>query len=64
MSSYTCPECGRRLRKVRDFSGHWDGESYVCDYCAANSADDIPEGCSACGGPYPDCKYSCPLFDE
>lgn len=25
---------------------------------------DIPEGCQACGGPYPDCKTSCVLFDD
>lgn len=24
----------------------------------------IPIGCSACGGPYPDCKTSCKLFDD
>lgn len=24
----------------------------------------IPEGCAACGGPYPDCKWSCPMFDD
>lgn len=26
--------------------------------------DDIPEGCRACGGPYPSCTSSCPLFDD
>lgn len=26
--------------------------------------DDIPEGCAACGGPYPDCAASCPAFDD
>lgn len=24
----------------------------------------IPPGCLACGGPYPDCKDSCPAFDN
>lgn len=24
----------------------------------------IPAGCRACGGPYPNCKSSCPLFDD
>lgn len=24
----------------------------------------IPAGCRACGGPYPNCKDSCPLFDD
>lgn len=26
--------------------------------------DDIPEGCSACGGDYPHCMSSCSLFDD
>ena len=24
----------------------------------------IPYGCRACGGPYPMCKSSCPMFDD
>ena len=23
-----------------------------------------PAGCMACGGPYPDCKISCKMFDD
>ena len=26
--------------------------------------DETPEGCDACGGPYPHCKTSCPIFDD
>jgi len=26
--------------------------------------DDIPEGCAACGGDYPNCADSCPIFDD
>ena len=27
--------------------------------------EDVPEGCAACGNPdYPDCKDSCPMFDD
>ena len=27
--------------------------------------NDIPEGCAACDNPtYPDCQYSCPMFDD
>jgi len=26
--------------------------------------EEVPVGCLACGGPYPDCKSSCKLFDE
>jgi predicted RNA-binding Zn-ribbon protein involved in translation (DUF1610 family) len=28
-----CPNCGRRMRRYRDFDGYWDGETYICDYC-------------------------------
>ena len=24
----------------------------------------VPVGCTACGGPYPMCKESCPMFDD
>ena len=26
--------------------------------------EDIPEGCRSCGGDYPNCKDSCPMFDD
>ncbi len=26
--------------------------------------DDIPEGCAACGGDYPNCTSSCPLMED
>lgn len=26
--------------------------------------DDMPEGCLACGGDYPHCVDSCPLYDD
>lgn len=25
--------------------------------------DDIPDGCAACGGPYPECRSSCKMYD-
>lgn len=28
------------------------------------NASKIPEGCRACGGPYPSCKSSCNMFDD
>lgn len=28
-------------------------------------SDDMPEGCAACGNPaFPNCTYSCPMFDD
>ena len=29
-----------------------------------NNFEDIPIGCRSCGGPYPNCKSSCPMFDD
>ena len=41
MSRYAmCPECGHRMRRYRDIWGNWDGETYVCDYCAGENYDD------------------------
>ena len=41
MSRYAmCPECGRRLRRVLDSWGEWDGESYYCSYCASIDDDE------------------------
>lgn len=37
----------------------WKWSTYDRD----DDYDDIPVGCRACGGDYPHCKYSCPLFD-
>ena len=31
--------------------------------CALKGAGRIPVGCEACGGPYPLCCGSCPMFD-
>ena len=29
-----------------------------------DDSDSIPVGCAACGGDYPNCKSSCPMFDD
>ena len=40
MSRYAmCPICGRRLNRVKDSWGDWDGESYICEHCASESGD-------------------------
>lgn len=41
-----------------------DEEEMELLYNRYHHQDDIPEGCAACGGPYPNCKISCPIFDD
>ena len=62
-----CPECGEEM-----------GYSYVlgefkCKSCGyimdemdwdPKETGDIPWGCTVCGGPYPDCKAGCKVFDD
>ena len=47
---------------------HWtnrDGNEHTWIQLGSNDDDDdIPEGCAACGGDYPNCTDSCPLFDD
>lgn len=64
--SIICEICGGTIE--------FDGGSYKCTECgedygnnivlACDDELDIPEGCRACGGPYPDCMDSCPIFDD
>lgn len=46
MSRYVmCPDCGHRMRRAKDeIFGTWDGESYICDYCAGDEYDDDDDG--------------------
>ena len=51
---------------------HWNNGEYDEDNMTEKEKqdyfdrhiDEIPEGCLACGGPYPTCKDSCALFDD
>ena len=42
------------------------GDSVMIDleYDEDDWDDEIPEGCAACGGDYPHCTTSCPMFDD
>ena len=41
MSRYAmCPNCGHRMSRELDMWGNWDGETYRCDWCAAEYDDD------------------------
>ena len=40
MSRYSmCEMCGRRLTRVKDVFGNWDGETYCCYYCSRDDDD-------------------------
>ena len=56
-----CPKCDVELE--------WTGSVLKCPVCGEEYEDeldegDIPAGCAACGGEYPYCKDSCPMFDD
>lgn len=72
MTKAKCPTCGNNLIY------RLDGK-YRCLSCdKLFNSDEVefeevkkkeykgrkPAGCVACGGPYPDCRDSCNLFDE
>lgn len=55
---WVCTECGM-LNDVTE-----DNIIGNDDFDEIDDLDDIPEGCRACGGNYPLCCDSCPLFDD
>lgn len=73
-----CNKCGAVMNRVKDPKGGCD--IYACPSCGweidemeyeyeendplASAEEEIPACCEACGGPYPDCRASCKLFDE
>ena len=43
-------------------------DHYECPKCGwtlwKDDEDGLPECCAACGGDYPKCRDSCPIFDD
>lgn len=35
-----CPNCGRRMKRLKDEFGYWDEESYYCENCASEDDED------------------------
>lgn len=79
MARYECAECGKRREQTNMmwYAGQFycldcggklgiDPDPYYNQWLfdGAEDDDDMPEGCSACGGDWPNCTTSCPLYDE
>ena len=61
--TWVCTECGYE----NEIAASETEDSYRYGYSSCDVEDEeeeVPEGCAACGGPYPDCKSSCKLFDD
>lgn len=72
--AYFCSECGTKMAKADDevlVCPQCQHSVDIADYeheeesfSSAQSYLDEPECCRACGGPYPNCKTSCKIFDD
>lgn len=60
---WRCLECGFENDVTADNIIWVDDEDDELSY-NSDDENDIPEGCAACGGPYPDCMTSCNIFDD
>lgn len=64
--TYKCPNCGWVIDQdeyVYD-DGDPDPTDITDDMKKVFGEPVPPSGCIACGGPYPYCKTSCPIFDD
>lgn len=80
LSNYTCSKCGGLLDYVESPAGSqgvyiclscgWKEynedkeEDWTPEMYDMYDGDIPPDGCMACGGPYPDCIASCNMFDD
>ena len=65
---FTCPACGWECdvmdyeyeeEDVMELAQDERGDEYLIP-----RGDMPPAGCRVCGGPYPDCKASCKMYDD
>lgn len=69
MENDVCPECGCTTMSYDD-----EMDAMVCENCGYEESQTVfsndsentlaPEGCRACGGPYPNCITSCNVFED
>lgn len=62
---YTCPSCGWNIDVMDyEYEEEDEEEEWTEQVLGMYAGNVPPDGCRACGGPYPSCKLSCPTFDE
>lgn len=65
---YVCPACGWEIDEMDYEYESGDPMEMVTDEYGNTylvyKEDKPPAGCRACGGPYPDCKPTCRMYDD
>ena len=51
-------------RKKKDEDDEEYFAIYIDDPDDDDDGDGMPEGCAACGGPWPSCQTSCSMYDD
>lgn len=51
-------------RKKKDEDDEEYFTIYIDDPDDDDDGDGMPEGCAACGGPWPSCQTSCSMYDD
>lgn len=62
-----CSDCNISFlpEEREEVFSEWEEQLLIdLGYYEEDDFDDIPEGCAACGGPWPDCEISCKIFDD
>ena len=57
---WTCLKCGNS-NKIGKSEIIFDNHE---DFSYDDEDEEVPVGCIACGGPYPNCMTSCKMFDN
>ena len=63
--TYICPSCGWEIDTIDyEYEGELYTEEWAPEIVRSFGGEVPPEGCLACGGPYPYCTTSCKMFDD
>lgn len=62
--SFECPNCGKSIRVKGYEYDEPDDVEWSSAITNMYDGDTPGAGCMACGGPYPNCKTSCSIFDD